>query len=387
MKKTITIIDAENRVYLDSLDLKDFVVTDATKIPFRVVKKRLHGGVQEGVDIVEIEAGHFRFTVLLTRAMNVLSASYKDLELKWDSPVNGPVHPNYVPIYAPNGCGWLEGFCEWIARCGLESNGAPEFDANGALKYPLHGRLSNLPARKVELLIDDQSGEILLSGETLETSVFGHRFLFKTIYTIKVGASKLLVHDTVTNLASVADEFELLYHINTGYPLITPGAHFYAAFEKMCPRDNNAVAELKEWDVYTQPIPGRPETCYLFDLAANEQGKTSVVLLDKSGNRGFTLSFNKKEFPFFTLWKTQRPNGDIYVTGVEPAINFPNTRSFEKKNGRVMPIASGETKSFSLEFDFMSDKEHTTLALDAIRQLQEKASRKIITTPLPEWCE
>ena len=38
MKKSITIIDAENRVYLDSLDLKNFVVTDATKIPFRVVK-------------------------------------------------------------------------------------------------------------------------------------------------------------------------------------------------------------------------------------------------------------------------------------------------------------------------------------------------------------
>ena len=387
MEKTITILDAENSVYLDSLDIQDYVVNGEDKIPFRITKKRLHGGVQEGVDTVEIEAGQLRFTVLLTRAMNVLKASYGDVELKWDSPVKGPVHPNFVPVFAPNGCGWLEGFCEWIARCGLESNGAPEFDANGVLKYPLHGRLSNLPARKVELTVNDQSGEILLSGETMETSVFGRRFLFKTVYSVNVGSSKLLVRDSVTNLASVVDEFELLYHINTGYPLITPGARFYAAFEKMCPRDGNAAAELGEWEVYTLPIPGRPETCYLFDLTADEQGKTTVVLVDKTGDRGFSLSFNKKEFPYFTLWKAQRPNGDIYVTGVEPAINFPNTRSFEKKNGRVMPINSGETKSFSFEFDFMSGSDRITAAVDLVRNLQTHAKGEIVATPLSQWCE
>ncbi len=387
MEKTVTIVDAENRVYLDSLDIQDSVATSAGIFSFRVIKKRLHGGVQEGVDVVEIEAGELRFTVLLTRAMNVLNASYCDVELKWDSPVKGPVHPAFVPIFAPNGCGWLEGFCEWIARCGLESNGAPEFDSNGVLKYPLHGRLSNLPARKVELTICAQTGRIILSGGTLETSVFGRRFLFKTVYSVNVGSSKLLVRDSVTNLASVTDEFELLYHINTGYPLITPGARFYAAFEKMCPRDGNAVAELGEWDVYTQPIPGRPETCYLFDLAADEQGETSVVLADETGNKGFSLSFNKEEFPYFTLWKTQRPNGDIYVTGVEPAINFPNTRTFERNNGRVMTIESGETKSFSFEFDFMSGSDRIDAAVDYVRRLQKGAAGEIIPTPIPQWCE
>ena len=387
MNNTITIVDSENQIYLETFDVQDCVSTDAGDIHFRVNKKRLHGGVQEGVDVVEIEAGQLRFSVLLTRAMNVLNASYKDVELKWDSPVKGPVHPNYVPIFSPTGCGWLEGFCEWIARCGLESNGAPEFDSNGVLRYPLHGRLSNLPSRKVELSIDAQSGRIVLSGETMETSVFGRRFLFKTVYSVKIGASKFSVRDSVTNLASVSDEFELLYHINTGYPLITPGARFYAAFEKMCPRDGNAVAELKEWNVYTQPIPGRAETCYLFDLAADEQEVTTVVLVDKTATKGFSLSFNKREFPFFTLWKTQRPNGDIYVTGVEPAVNFPNTRSFEKRNGRVVPIDSGETKFFSLEFDFLSGVDRIASAIDTVKRLQANATGEVIPQPLPQWCE
>ena len=387
MEKVITIIDAENRVYLDSLDIQDVYVSEKGKIPFRVSKQRLHGGVQEGVDVVEINSGRLQFTVLASRAMNVLKASCDDVELKWDSPVKGPVHPNFVPVFAPGGCGWLEGFCEWIARCGLESNGAPEFDSQGVLKYPLHGRLSNLPARKVELAIDLEAGVIRLSGETLETSVFGRRFLFKTTYSVQIGSTKLSVKDSVTNLASVDDEFELLYHINTGYPLVSPGARFYASFEKMCPRDQNAVAEINQWDVYCEPVPGRPETCYFFDLAADEDGKTSVAVSSESKDRGFSLSFNKKEFPYFILWKTQRPNGDIYVTGMEPAVNFPNTRSFEKANGRVVPLASKETKSFSFEFDVLTDDDRLSAAIKTIQQRQEKANGDILSEPLKEWCE
>ncbi len=387
MKKSITIIDAENRVYLDSLDVSNTCVTKNGSVAYRVTKQRLHGGVQEGVDVVEINSGRLSFTVLLTRAMNVLKASCDDVELKWDSPVKGPVHPNFVPVFAPGGCGWLEGFSEWIARCGLESNGAPEFDSNGVLKYPLHGRLSNLPARKVELVVDEENETITLSGETLETSVFGHRFLFKTVYTATLGSTKLAVQDSVTNEASVDDEFELLYHINTGYPLVTPGAQFYAAFEKMCPRDKNAVSELKDWNCYDEPVPGRPETCYLFDLSADSDGKTTVVLGNAASDRGVSLSFSKKEFPYFILWKTQRPNGDIYVTGMEPSVNFPNTRSFEKKNGRVVPIASKETKSFFFEFDVLTNVGRLNGAIDAVNALKEKAAGEIISEPMADWCE
>ena len=35
----------------------------------------------------------------------------------------------------PSGLGWLDGFDELLVRCGLESNGAPEFDADGRVVY------------------------------------------------------------------------------------------------------------------------------------------------------------------------------------------------------------------------------------------------------------
>ncbi len=319
--------------------------------------------------------------------MSVFKASCDNVELKWDSPVIGPVHPKFVPIFAPNGCGWLEGFCEWIVRCGLESNGAPEFDENGVLKYPLHGRLANLPARYVEITYDSESGEISLTGEILETSVFGHKFLFKVTYVVQVGSSRLRVEDSVTNLLSSGDEFELLYHINTGYPLVSPGARFVAPFIKMCPRDKNAVYELPQWDLFIEPESERAESCFFFDLAADETGKTSVALLGSDRESGVSLSFSKNDFPFFILWKTQRPNGDIYVSGMEPAINFPNTRSFEKRNGRVMSIAANETKNFWFEFDVLTNKQRVDECVAQIVRLQGDQSAQIVGLPIDEWCE
>lgn len=387
MKKTITLIDASRDIYVETLNVEEVYASPNGPIPMRVAKRRLRGGVQDGVDVVEIDAGQFSFVVLLSKGMNVWKARCGDVELKWDSPVNGPVHPNFVPVFAPNGCGWLEGFDEWVARCGLESNGAPEFDENGVLRYPLHGRISNLPARRVELTVDPETGMIRLTGEVLETSVFGRRFKLTVAYTVWAGESKLVVEDSITNLASVDDEFELLYHINTGQPFVGPGAKFVAPFRRMCPRDENAVAELDAWDAFREPIPGCAETCYLFDLAAEENGDTSVALLNAKGNRGLSLSFNKNDFPYFTLWKTQRPNGDIYVSGIEPSVNFPNRRSFEKKQGRVVPLGAGETKNFRFQFDVLTGVDAIEERVHYIQRLQGTTPGEIASAPIPEWCE
>lgn len=388
MEKTWVIVDSKTSAYLETLDIRDKCVTEEGAVAhYRISKRRLRGGVQDGIDVVEVDTGALNIEVLVTRGMNIAKARCGDVELKWDSPVEGPVHPKHVPLFAPNGCGWLEGFSEWIARCGLESNGAPEFDSNGVLKYPLHGRLSNLPARRVTLSIDSDSGLIRLSGDILETSVFGRKFLFRVTYTLQAGSSKLIVDDSVTNLLTTDDEFELLYHINTGYPLVSPGAQFVAPFHSMCPRDQNAVKELPNWNRFEEPQSGRPETCYFFDLVADAAGDTRVGLINAACNRGVTLSFNKNDFPYFILWKTQRPNGDIYVSGMEPAVNFPNTRSFEKEHGRLVPLAAGRTKSFRFILDVLKDKSSVDEFVTTIERLQSTSERKIVESPIPEYCE
>lgn len=157
-RTTRTVIDVDSGVYSETLDLKEVFHGPDGAVPFRITKRRLYGGNSDGVDIIEVDNGRFSFVIIPTRGMGIWRGRCGDVELKWDSPVHGPVHPKLVPNYAPNGLGWLEGFDEWLARCGLENNGAPEFNESGALRWPLHGRIANTPARKVEVTLDPVTG-------------------------------------------------------------------------------------------------------------------------------------------------------------------------------------------------------------------------------------
>ena len=137
--------------------------------------KRVHsGGLSEGVTSVEINNGKLTLVVLPTRGMGIQRVVPSgDSELKtigWQSPVRGPVHPAFVDLGEPSGLGWLDGFDEFFVRCGLESNGAPDFDPKtGRLLYPLHGRIANRPAHDVELTVDSDKQEISLRGVVEET--------------------------------------------------------------------------------------------------------------------------------------------------------------------------------------------------------------------------
>jgi hypothetical protein len=80
-----------------------------------VVKKVLKGGLSEGLEVLEVNAGDFQFTILVGKGMGLGNGKYRDLRLGWDSPVNGPVHPKYVELERRNGLGWLDGFDDGFA--------------------------------------------------------------------------------------------------------------------------------------------------------------------------------------------------------------------------------------------------------------------------------
>ena len=80
----------------------------------RVSKRTLRGGRREGVDVVEVDNGRLRFVAMPTRGMGIWRASCGDVQLGWKSPVKGPVHPAFVPLWEASGIGWLDGFDELL---------------------------------------------------------------------------------------------------------------------------------------------------------------------------------------------------------------------------------------------------------------------------------
>lgn len=383
--QTWTLCDIDRNEYLETLDFSESLKGSGSSesVPVRISKRRLRGGLSDGVDLVEIDNGRLSLSVLPTRGMGIWRGRCGDVELKWNSPVAGPVNPAFVPIADPGGFGWLEGFDEWLVRCGLDSNGSPEHDEKGVLQHSLHGRVANIPAGFVSLTVDPESGKIELGGKVREAKVFFKQLELTTTLTTFAGSSRFTIRDTVANLSDEPGEFELLYHINTGQPFASPGGRVVVPFERMAPRTQDAVENLANWDRLDPETPGSNEVVFFFEVAADPSGDCKTMLVNPAGDRGLALAFNRNEFPYFSFWKSRLSDADGYVCGLEPSVNFPNPKSFEKKQGRVVSLRPRESRTFTLNFEVLHDADAVQRAEREIQGLP--AARTIEPTPRPDW--
>ena len=155
--------------------------------------------------------------------------------------------------------------------------------------------------------------------------------------------------------------------------------------KKLAPRDAAAMVDLPDWTVYKPPVPGMAEAAIYFELAADADGRTQAVLCGAAGDRGVSLKFNNKQLPCFTLWKNRQADSDGYVTGLEPAINFPNTKSFEKRQGRVAVLAPGESRAYEVALEVHADAASLKAAVQSVEALQAGVTPEICAEPDPAW--
>ncbi len=222
---------------LNSRDPVDFRGERTVAGKWRVRMHTLHGGRSEGVQVVEIDNGAMSIDVLPTRGMGIWRVRRGDNTLGWQAPAGQPVNPSFVPLMEPAGLGWLDGFSELLCRCGLESNGPPEFDDAGRLLRPLHGRIANTPAHRVELFVDEDAGQITLRGVVDESRFHFQALRLTTSISTDFGSDSFSWTDEVENIGGRDATLQMLYHFNIGQPLLRPGAADYRATRNGCPPD------------------------------------------------------------------------------------------------------------------------------------------------------
>lgn len=383
--KTWTLTDRTDRTYVETLAVNPEDVGGAAH-GYAVRKHVLRGGPSDGVDIVHIDNGLLRFAVLPTRGMSIWKAWIDGDTIGWQSPVPGPIHPALVPLTDPSGLGWLDGFDELLARCGMESNGAPEFHDNGRLRYGVHGRVGNLPAHRVGLEIDGESGRIRLTGAVDEVRFHFYKLRLHTAIETVVGQPWLQVTDTIENLSASPTDAQMLYHFNLGRPWLEPGSQLVAPVKRVVPRDQRAVEDLSAWATYAPPVAGYSEQVHYIELQGDAQQNSAVMLKNAAGTRGVALQFNLQQLPCFTQWKNTIADADGFVTGLEPGTNFPNVRSFETEHGRVMALAGGAKQTLQLRVEVHRQAEDVARAEQEIMKLQTEPAQ-IVDQPQAPWCD
>jgi hypothetical protein len=348
--------------------------------------RTLRGGRSEGVHVVEIDNGPMTIDVLPTRGMGIWRVRRGDRVLGWRSPAIAPVNPSYVPLMEPSGLGWLDGFNELLCRCGLESNGPPEFDDAGRLVRPLHGRIANSPAHRVDVKFDEFAGYIRLRGIIDESRFLFQSLRLTTTITTSVGSDEFTWTDEVENIGGRDAIMQMLYHFNIGQPLLQAGARITAPIVAISPKTKVAAdAGIDAWNIMPPPRADSSEQVFVTDLAADDGGNTGVLVSGLENNEAVSLRFNKSSLPCFTVWRNTLSDPDGYVLGIEPATNYPNPRSFEQQHGRVVTLRPGQKWRTEVTARWHQDAASISDTEAALRAIQGNGQPELLKQPKAEW--
>jgi hypothetical protein len=379
---THTLTDASLGLHVDSFSIAGAGPGGAD---WSVRRSTLRGGRRDGVDLIEVDNGALAFSIVPTRGMGLWKGRCRGLRLGWDSPVSdGPVNPAFVNLLNWNGLGWLEGFDELLARCGLAHSGAPYTE--NEMRFGLHGKIANTPAHYVAVHVDEgpESG-IAVEGRVDESALFQTQVRLISTVSTRPGSHALSVRDEFRNMSNRPQEFQILYHWNFGPPILQEGARFSAAVKTVVPRNARAVDGLGHYDVYGPPDAGFAEQVYFFELHAGPDGRTVALLRDRAGAAGVALRYDVKQLPAFTLWKNTGGLKSGYVTGLEPGTNYPNPTPFERQRGRTVKLAPGASHLAETTLEVLPDAAAVGRVEEEIRGLQKLGAPTIHKGPLEPY--
>jgi len=377
--------DQHSKVLIDTasnLATANWKVTSAewggAKTAWSVTLRTLHGGRQEGVQVIEVDNGAITFTIVPTRGFEVWKAQAGKLRLGWDAPVTEIVHPSYIRLTDNGGQGWVAGFGGLMVRGGLASFGSPVQDGNQQLT--LHGHVDYIPASHVSVRYE--AGRLVFRGMVDDVQTFGPQLRLTSEISTPIGKPEFAFDDTVTNLSDAPQEIELLYHTNFGTPLLGAGAEFVAPVKQVAPMNPaSAVGDLKDWNRYSGPHPA-PYTAKVFNmqLYGDAKGQTQAMLKSPDGAQGVLMRFDLRGLPYMSLWKNEITPKAGYVTGLEPGTGFPNPRPVERTAGRVPKLKGGESYRVHLAISALTGKTEVT---DAARAIQTLATSPPVISKTP----
>jgi hypothetical protein len=387
---TFILTDVSSDVWQESLTVDAPALGLGDGHRWSVKKERLRGGRREGVDLIVVDNGGLRFSIVPTRGMGIWKGWFEGNRLGWDSPVtDGPVNPSLVNLSAAGGLGWLDGFDELLARCGLENNGAPfevktvkDDGSESYATFGLHGKVANIPASFVAVHVGaDPPHPIVVEGHVQESRLFGPQIRMETRITTVPGSNSLVVRDEFINLKEQPVEMQILYHWNFGPPFLDAGARFVAPIKTVTPRDQRAQQGLDRHDLYGGPEPGFSEQVYFYELYARSTAETITMLRNHAGDKAVVLRFRNDHLPAFTLWKNTAGLRDGYVTGLEPGTNYPNPRPFEQARNRVVRLPVDGRYVAQTTLQVLATSEAVFAIESEIKQLQAPGAAKVNRKP------
>lgn len=282
---------------------------------FKLLPYQMAGGKADGVKMLNVQDGSgLSFDVNLDRGLDLPYLSYKGNNMSYIAPC-GIVAP---PYFDDKGIGFLKSFTAgFLTTCGLQNIGNP--GTYEGKEYGLHGNIANTPAKYTNYEIaDDEEGNPVLKmkGVVEEGVIFSDRLSLTRNITCAYKSKKIVLRDTVKNTGFKTAQHMILYHINIGYPLLSPDSQLFIPAKEVLPRNEHSRSGLHNWSEITEPIACFEEMCFFHKLRKDNQHNSIVGIYNHKLEIGLAIEFNALALDHFVQWK-MLGKGD-YVMGLEP---------------------------------------------------------------------
>lgn len=332
----------------------------------------LGDGQGRGVRVLEFRTGTgFAFDVLVDRGFDVGRCELGGRPLSWLSGA-GVVGPWY---YEPDDWGW---FRAWgggmVVTCGLDHTLMPGEDTaehfnqphiRKAVRYVLHGRVGGLPARVGGYGERWEGDDCVLwaEGEVLQSAVFGEHLMLRRRIEAKVGESRFMLRDRVTNAGHTLVSHMFLYHCNVGFPIVDEGTELLVP-SRATTTDYGVPVE--GYQTMSAPVPDATEACFEHELIAEPAGIVPVAVVNRDQALGVYQLFRISQLPHHTVWRMMGEG--IYALALEPSTNRDAGRQDARERDELQWLAPGEERRYDLEIGALP-------GATAIREFEARVSR------------
>jgi hypothetical protein len=339
-------------------------------------------GPERGVRVLDFRTGSgLGFRVAVDRGFDLLAAEYRGIPIGWRSPT-GPRHPGLASPEENRGWGFLRSFTGLLATCGLDQTLAPatssalnyNYPGFSETDYPLHGRISQIPARLLGYGERWEGDDCTLwaEGEVAQMAVFGENLVLTRRIEARLGGRAISVDDRVENRGFRPTAHMLLYHYNFGYPLLDDGA------ELLLP--SRAIVHAVHQDLRAQGVgyriqgPPRPdfrEQVYEHDMVAAADGMAPAALINPklgAGGFGIRLDYDRAALPCLIEWQCLQSG--LYALGIEPSTHHVQGRAFAEQRGELAYLEHGEVRRYRTLLSVLDGAEAIAAGRRAIETLQ-----------------